>query len=553
MKRLLIILLFISANALGQGHTREEILSIVSSELQMDALATPIGMSAEPEGATSATVAWNPVTYATGYQLQKALWGTTGWVTVYVGSSTSYLNTGLVASTHYKWQVKATASGYTSSAYAQADATTSAEPDGGGGSAGTTTPATFTSSLFAHYDLTDATQLTKNGSNAVSAVADKSGNGRGLTSNTYDPTFTTTGGLNGKSFVRMAAFKSLFSSALTLPQPFTVYITLTQRGYNAFVTLNAAGNLVIKNGYNTFSKMTIMGQGGASNIGMRSEGMLYTDNPSGTVRIEFAGDSSSITINREPKSPRTEAAGAGTSPLDRIYINAEGNDIDLYELVIFNRRLTHAEDSALMVDYFHPRYNIANKKYIAFVGNSITHGVGASAATAQFTTLVANHFGRPQYNYGISGATLAHTANDYNKGWIDEVYNACGLNNSGTLVSWIGYNNDRPLNTALWDHRYDSTIKYAISKGYSPDSIYIFSPIYSLTGYSGSDADMLGMRNALQTIATNNGCHFGDLWLYTKNRAGSYTMPDGTHPYDDGMLISANYAISVMRGAPLTP
>jgi hypothetical protein len=92
-------------------------------------LATPGSFTATQASSTQINLSWAAVTNATAYVVDRATnSGFTTGVTlaIYSGSGTSYNNTGLTASTTYYYRVRATASGYSDSAYATANATTAA-------------------------------------------------------------------------------------------------------------------------------------------------------------------------------------------------------------------------------------------------------------------------------------------------------------------------------------------------------------------------------------------------------------------------------------------
>lgn len=111
------------------------------------ALSTPAGFTATPVSSTQINLSWSAVTNATSYTLDRSPDQTT-WTNVYTGSGTSYSNTALTASTLYYYRIKATASGYTDSSYATANATTSATYD------------TDAQAFFTAAGITDATQKT---------------------------------------------------------------------------------------------------------------------------------------------------------------------------------------------------------------------------------------------------------------------------------------------------------------------------------------------------------------------------------------------------------
>jgi hypothetical protein len=91
-------------------------------------LATPGSFNAAVVSSTAIDLTWNSVVNATSYTLQRATNSsfTTGLTTIFTGNATSFDDTGLTPSTQYYYRIKATAVGFTDSAYATDDATTSA-------------------------------------------------------------------------------------------------------------------------------------------------------------------------------------------------------------------------------------------------------------------------------------------------------------------------------------------------------------------------------------------------------------------------------------------
>jgi hypothetical protein len=106
------------------GAMEQITLAQLKSYISASQLATPTGFTATAAGSTQINLAWSAVTNATSYTLDWSANGTTGWTNVYTGSGVSTSHTGLTASTTYYYRVKATASGFTDSAYANSNATT---------------------------------------------------------------------------------------------------------------------------------------------------------------------------------------------------------------------------------------------------------------------------------------------------------------------------------------------------------------------------------------------------------------------------------------------
>lgn len=119
----------------GQGYymvmlTSMDLSSILIPPVTgLTQLATPASLTPTVISSTEIDLAWASVVSATGYVLDRATDAgfTTGVaLAIYSSTGTAFNNTGLTASTHYYYRVRATAAGFTDSNYATGNATTSA-------------------------------------------------------------------------------------------------------------------------------------------------------------------------------------------------------------------------------------------------------------------------------------------------------------------------------------------------------------------------------------------------------------------------------------------
>lgn len=90
------------------------------SQAMAAALAAPANFAASAVEATTMTLAWDAVTDATGYVLQRAtdVGFTTGVTTLYTGTDLTFDDSGLTTATTYYYRVRATKSGWTTVTYA---------------------------------------------------------------------------------------------------------------------------------------------------------------------------------------------------------------------------------------------------------------------------------------------------------------------------------------------------------------------------------------------------------------------------------------------------
>jgi hypothetical protein len=89
-------------------------------------LTTPSGLTVTATSPTMATVTWNAVTNATGYVLQRAQGAGGTFATIASPTSASHDDTGLSASTQYRYRVAATAAGEQTDFSTEGSATTPA-------------------------------------------------------------------------------------------------------------------------------------------------------------------------------------------------------------------------------------------------------------------------------------------------------------------------------------------------------------------------------------------------------------------------------------------
>ena len=103
------------------GAMEQITLAALKAYISAAQLSTPTGFTATGASSTSIALAWSAVSNATSYTLDRSPDGSTSWANVYTGSGLTFTNTGLTTGTTYYYRVKATASGYTDSAYANAN------------------------------------------------------------------------------------------------------------------------------------------------------------------------------------------------------------------------------------------------------------------------------------------------------------------------------------------------------------------------------------------------------------------------------------------------
>lgn len=86
--------------------------------------ATPANLAATAISSSQVDVSWDAVTGATAYTLERSYDGSTGWSTVYSGTSTTYSDTSAESALQYFYRISATSSLGTSAVSANVSATT---------------------------------------------------------------------------------------------------------------------------------------------------------------------------------------------------------------------------------------------------------------------------------------------------------------------------------------------------------------------------------------------------------------------------------------------
>ncbi|HSS61358.1 MAG TPA: fibronectin type III domain-containing protein [Candidatus Limnocylindrales bacterium] len=107
---------------LGQWSTQN--FAITTNGTPPTAPAPPTGLSANAVSSSQISLTWNPSTGAASYKIQRSPDGSTGWAQIGTSTSTSFADSGLIASTTYFYRVVASNSVGDSAPSAVASATT---------------------------------------------------------------------------------------------------------------------------------------------------------------------------------------------------------------------------------------------------------------------------------------------------------------------------------------------------------------------------------------------------------------------------------------------
>lgn len=528
-----------------QAFSNQAVTNNIPNPADVTAPTVPTGLNPTNIAQTSFTLNWGASSDAVGVTLYEVF---KGGASIGTSATTSLNITSLSASTGYSMTVRARDAAGNYSAQSTALVVTTSAASAG------TFNASSVPGLLAWNDATDDTNTTTDGSGNASQLTDKSGNSRHMVqANSGSRPVRATGGINSKKFIQLTAGASMSIASLADNQPYTIYVVGTHRNnVGTMATMNNAGsvNMMVSNtiyGSELFDYTITLG-GGSNQYGRMTNTLRL--NTAQIWRFVLDNNSTGIKINREPAYPRN-FAGSGTSAIENFTIGGGSVSWDFYEALVYDHHVTDGEH-AIVQEYLYGKYPVSNGNYIAFLGDSITEGQSPQFEYQQYTWLVAKELTQTHYNYGISGATLHQAGGNTTKGWDTQVLNAIGEANTGIISSIIGYNNDRNGNEVQWKADYKAGVQQLLNAGYAANKIFLFSPIHALFGHSGTDAQMDAMAADIQAIAAETGTTYGDLLHYSRNRAGSYTMPDTIHPHTAGHRLMADYVKSVIQGSPLS-
>tara|TARA_R100001143_G_scaffold2670_1_gene5539 strand:+ start:737 stop:1435 length:699 start_codon:yes stop_codon:yes gene_type:complete len=210
------------------------------------------------------------------------------------------------------------------------------------------------SSLKNWYDINDISTITKDGSNRVSAVADKKGTDNLLQTTSGDQPLWVESGQNGKSELNCTGDRAMItSSGATISQPVSVYAVLklpaskasTQRIIEAE---SGTGKPTFLDNDSNFWKIAAPTEIVSTNADEEDTWVL--------ARIIYNGASSSLALDEVT----VISGNAGTNAYTGLDISGEGDsrsNITLGELLKFNAVLSTADNDDL-VEYLSDKWNV---------------------------------------------------------------------------------------------------------------------------------------------------------------------------------------------------
>lgn len=211
-------------------------------------------------------------------------------------------------------------------------------------------------------------------------------------------------------------------------------------------------------------------------------------------------------------------------------------------------------------------------KKIAFLGDSITEGYGASCVENTYWNILGRETGAQVFGYGIGGTTIAKrnfplpqpNPNKYFGSRVNDMIEDAdiivifgGTNDFGGSDPAFGAITDREENTFYG--AYHCLIQKLMAR-YPDGKIVIATPLHRITEDDGSYNEQGGRRGgvlkdyvmAIRQIAQFYGLPVADLYRNCplQPRIPEHQrryMPDGVHPNDAGHVLIAQRLLAVLR------
>jgi|ERR1051325_936271 lysophospholipase L1-like esterase len=399
---------------------------------------------------------------------------------------------------------------------------------------------TTVANLQAWYDATDLSSVTKDGSNLVSQLNDKSGNANHLLQATggNKPTYNASDGANNKAYIAFANGKNLLLSSFSKSQPYTIYFVARQ---NSMVS---GGNLVSFQSGTAYNGLGQLHDATFGDYFCPVAGTDYLDtnncykNDYAVFRFNVNGNTSRARINKEVNF--LSSYNIGTASTSQLQLGKD-TSFNFHELLFYNGIVSDADDDDIM-NYLNAKYATSNYDYIVWQGDSITYGINAdNRMLHSYAALVSKERGKNYYNNGISGAKL------YQGGAESGVNSLYKATKSGTGWVVMGYchNDSGVYNNGTWKNTYKSLIGELKAAGYSPSKIIITNHVFPDPDGTGGpwDYSYVGPMNIIiSEIASEEGIILGDIYGYMAAHGGiALQSPDGLHPSTSGHRAIADY------------
>jgi lysophospholipase L1-like esterase len=186
---------------------------------------------------------------------------------------------------------------------------------------------------------------------------------------------------------------------------------------------------------------------------------------------------------------------------------------------------------------------------VACVGDSITHGAGASPGKAYPDQLQALLGAQWQVkNFGVSGRTLLKKGD--HPYWTEKAFKDAQAFNPDVVIIMLGTNDTKPWNLVHKDEfaadykELVETFKNLPSK----PRVYICrpNPIYEPNRYSILESTMDIYLPQIDQLATDE--QVGEIDMHAALTGKKEMEKDGVHPNDDGAAVMAQTAATALTG-----
>jgi lysophospholipase L1-like esterase len=406
--------------------------------------------------------------------------------------------------------------------------------------------------IAAWYDASMSGNITDS---IITNFKDQTGNGHDMVTTDFNyPSFHTSGGANNLPFISIINGTSIFNSALTIAQPFTIYYVVQQPSWSAgswimslggsnsaFVeeTSQAAGNVLSLNASSHY--------GHEPNAGNSTNWQLLT--------LKFSTTAPRIEINNEPyiepeltySKGNTGGTGMSLCGFRPYYENGTYN---VESVIVVSGSVDSYYDSCMKA-YLMEKFAIQKKKkVIIYFGDSITWGAEATSNdSSSWASDIVKDSTWDVVNWGYPGSavdtqgTCTLPANVFLANFYQvNLQQRADLSNV-IIVSSYGTNDQ--CSDSSWVHEYESFVQAWINAGVPKSNIIICTfPAHMAGGTSSLTSYGLGYVNAYyntETVAVVTGVKFYDNLSYESSSwSSSYMYMDGIHLLNAGHRAYAN-------------
>lgn len=411
-------------------------------------------------------------------------------------------------------------------------------------------------SLIIWIKADDFSTVTLDGSGNVSQINDKSGRGNNLTQATSGnrPVYQYSGGANNRSYIQMAANKTLSNALVVVTNPCTIFYVTKQTSIADFATILELGTS--SNGI----AQRVAGSGAFANFSTTCNvqgttyepiNTPYSYKPSQYQAFMLIRDSinSDLSQNGEPHlggyymgglcTPGQTAYG-GTAPISKVILGSDNVQAsqNFEELLIFKGKLSQFDQNTVW-DYLQNNWNTVPNDYITWFGNSITRGANATLPDSNsYSAIVSIEKNKDCYNYGASGTTVYQPNIQAHNNFNETVNFLTNANNGWFVWEYAENDNVDATDSALWTSISKSLIQKATSIGYNKGKVILCSPRYN----THDSARSLIVRDCVNRIATQLGVVYFDGYTYTQMNGGQSLIDpaDNIHLNNLGHRVWAN-------------